>query len=99
MRELSDGGGEFLSALRPLHGARDVARFFAGLARRVPLEHLSIETRTLNGLPALLVAVGERRPRLAPRFVLAVDLDAGGRIREAYAVQATSKLAHVIFSS
>ena len=97
VREMSDGAGEFLSALRPLHGASDVARFFVGLARRVPSERYALELRMLNGLPALLVGVGARGPRLAPRFVLGVDLDSAGRIREALVVQATRKLTHVIF--
>jgi len=97
VREMSDGAGEFLSALRPLHGANEVARFFVGLARRVPSERYAVELRDLNGLPALLVGVGQRAPRLAPRFVLAVDLDSAGRIREAWAVQATRKLTHVVF--
>lgn len=98
VREMSDGAGEFLSALRPLHGASDVARFFVGLARRVPSEQYAVELRLLNGLPALLVGVGELAPRVAPRFVLGIDLDQQGRIREARVVQATRKLTHVIFS-
>jgi RNA polymerase sigma-70 factor (ECF subfamily) len=95
--ELSDGGGEFLSALNPIQGANDVARFFVGLARRVPSERYKVEMRTLNGLPALLVDVGLRVPRLAPRFVVGVDLDPEGRILRAWAVQATRKLTHVNF--
>jgi RNA polymerase sigma-70 factor (ECF subfamily) len=97
VREMSDGGGEFLSALNPLFGANVVARFFVGLARRVPSDLYKVEMRTLNGLPALLVDVGLREPRLAPRFIVGVDLDSEGRIREAWSVQATRKLTHVFF--
>ena len=99
VREMSDGAGEFLSALRPLHGADDVARFFVGLARRVPADNYRVELRLLNGMPAVLVELDTPAPRLSPRFVLTIDLDASGRVREARVVQATRKLTHVSFSA
>ena len=99
VREMSDGAGEFLSALRPLHGSGDVARFFVGLARRVPAEHYRVELRLLSGMPAVLVELDTSAPRLSPRFVLTIDLDASGRVREARVVQATRKLTHVSFSA
>jgi RNA polymerase sigma factor (sigma-70 family) len=47
-----DGGGLVRAELRPVEGAEQVARYFAGLARRRP--GLTILERTVNGQPGLV---------------------------------------------
>lgn len=95
-REISDGGGEFLSALRPIHGAHNVARFFLGISDDPTLEYRA-EVRVLNGLPALVVRLENAGPRRAPRFVVTVDIDARGKIREIHTVSASRKVTHISF--
>ncbi len=90
---LNDGGGEFLAARAVVRGAARVARLYLGLAKKgTPVERLGF--RVLNGTPAI-VAERPLRGREAPRFVLACDLDAEGRIVRLYSVLATRKLARV----
>jgi RNA polymerase sigma-70 factor (ECF subfamily) len=94
VRSLSDGGGEFSAARNPIVGRERVLRFLVGLASKyggaiVP------ETRMLNGLPAVVIAVARSSERFAPRFVLRIDLDADGRIAEVHAILATRKLTAV----
>jgi len=96
VRSVSDGGGEFVTALRPIEGARNVARFFLGISDDPALEYRT-EVRVLNGLPALVVRVGNAGGRRAPRLVVTVDVDSAGKIRELNTVAATRKIAHVSF--
>jgi len=94
--EISDGGGEYLAALRPIRGARNVARFFLGISDEPTLAYRT-EVQLLNGLPALVVSVENPGPRRAPRFVLTVDVDANGKIRELHTIVASRKLARIRF--
>jgi RNA polymerase sigma-70 factor, ECF subfamily len=86
----TDGGGEFRSALRTILGRDKVARFFLAVANVG--EGKTARLVTLNGLPAVVVDVAIAPPRVAPRSVLQVDVDADGRIRHVYVVSATPKL-------
>lgn len=54
---VTDGGGQVQAALRPIQGAENVLRFFAGLALRYP--DWTAREATLNGLPALLITAGD----------------------------------------
>jgi RNA polymerase sigma-70 factor (ECF subfamily) len=90
VRSLSDGGGEFLAAKRPIVGRAKVALAGVKLARAASAG-LVAEIRSLNGLPALVVeqpAAG----KVAPRFTLQCVVDAEGRITALYSVLATGKL-------
>lgn len=96
VRHLSDGGGEFHAARLPVRGVKAVATFLLRLTRMrgVP-EH--VELRILNGLPALVASyAGPHRPKDAPRFVLRLDVDEGGRVREVHGILATRKLGAVL---
>lgn len=93
-REISDGGGEYLAALRPILGARNVAKFFLGVAGD-RTQRFTLEPRTINGLPALLVEVDDPPPRIAPRFVLAMDVGADGLVRQVFTVLSPRKLAYL----
>jgi RNA polymerase sigma-70 factor (ECF subfamily) len=88
---LSDGGGEFHAARKPVVGRRKVANTNVMLARTPP-EGVRAELRVLNGLPAIVVEQ-PAKDHAAPRFTLQCVLDAKGRIAAIYSVLATPKLA------
>lgn len=90
VRSLSDGGGEFVTALRPIVGRDNVARFYLGLARKLGGGHVAI--RVLNGLPALILDRPDAPSGYAPRLALQCETDVDGLIRRIYVVQATGKL-------
>ncbi|HEV8324572.1 MAG TPA: sigma-70 family RNA polymerase sigma factor [Myxococcota bacterium] len=93
---LSDGGGEFHAARKPVIGRGRVARFFLGVAERGG-RITRLETRLLNGLPALVIERDDLRPGDAPRFVMRCDVDDDGRIVALHSVLATRKLAALRF--
>jgi RNA polymerase sigma-70 factor, ECF subfamily len=90
-RAVSDGGGEFLAALKPIRGASKVARFFSALSVRAGQSR--VVWRSLNALPAVVIEIEKPKPRTASRVVLIADVDAGGAIREIDVVLSTAKLA------
>lgn len=93
--EYSDGGGEFLAALRPIVGRKKVIRFFTGLLqRRIPA---TAEVRLLNTGPALLLTFEAAKPREARHTALLLDTDQEGRITRLYNVVSPTKLAAVRF--
>lgn len=55
----ADGGGVKLSALHPIFGDKNAARFFTGLVRKGAArgEEFSLQPTTLNGMPGLLLFV------------------------------------------
>lgn len=91
VRSLSDGGGEFVTALRPVVGRDNVARFYLGLVRKLGGGG-NLATRMLNGLPALVLDRPDAPAGYAPRIVLQCETDADGRVRRIYVIQATRKL-------
>jgi len=52
-----------------------------------------VETRELNGLPALVIDFEPRHARRAPRVVIRCDLGASGRIVRCHSILASAKLA------
>jgi RNA polymerase sigma-70 factor (ECF subfamily) len=72
----ADGGGKVRGAAqRPIQGAERIARFFAGLLSKVPLnEQYAFAVRSINGWPAV---VGGRPGRV--ELVMTIDTD-GERI-------------------
>ncbi|MCY1033347.1 sigma-70 family RNA polymerase sigma factor [Corallococcus sp. BB11-1] len=95
VRALSDGGGQMRAALVPVVGAQRVLLFFRRLLelRGAPL---AVESRMLNGLPAVVAVFDAAKdPLLAVRTVLRVELDASGRIKELHSVLADRKLVGV----
>jgi len=93
-RLVSDGGGEFRAALRPVLGRDRVARFFFGLQRKLAAA-MRFEVRTVNGLPAVVAAYEAPREGWGPRFVMRVDTDVSGAIRDVHVIVATAKLTQV----
>ena len=55
----SDGGGRVRAALRPVHGANNVARLVVGLVRKGG-HSMRAEIREVNGWPALIMFDGEQ---------------------------------------
>jgi RNA polymerase sigma-70 factor (ECF subfamily) len=93
-RAVTDGGGEYVAALRPVVGRDRVTRFLLGLQRKAEWRG-RIAMRSLNGLPAIVADMQEPPVRWAPRFVLRCELDRAGAIREVHVVVASEKLARV----
>jgi RNA polymerase sigma-70 factor (ECF subfamily) len=90
-RAVSDGGGHYRAALRPVLGSNRVARFLLGLQKKVQ-QAGRFALRDVNGLPALLAEVDTRQERWAPRYVLRCDVAPDGRIRAVHIVLAPPKL-------
>jgi RNA polymerase sigma-70 factor (ECF subfamily) len=91
---ISDGGGVYYAAGRPLVDRAQIIRFYTKVAtQRLPLR--STEIRVLNGLPAALIEFGDEPPGQAPRFVMTVEVDEDGRIERILAILAPRKLAGI----
>jgi RNA polymerase sigma-70 factor (ECF subfamily) len=94
VRVLSDGGGEFMAALKPVLGADRVMRFFAGLRRKLGSDG-RFEVRSVNGEPTLIAEQTTHVAKAAPRWLLRVEVAPDGRIAELHLVAASAKLTHV----
>jgi len=90
VRTMTDGGGEFQAALRPILGRDKVTRFYLAVAETG--RDLEVVTPMLNGMPAVLVTDPHASERAAPRFAMTLDLDRDGKISRLYVVSASSKL-------
>jgi RNA polymerase sigma-70 factor (ECF subfamily) len=93
-RAVSDGGGEYVAALRPVLGRDRVARFLLGLQKKGRWRG-RISLKNLNGLPAIVADFDDPGARWAPRAVLRCELDERGTVREVHIVVASKKLAAV----
>jgi RNA polymerase sigma-70 factor (ECF subfamily) len=93
-RAISDGGGEYLAALRPIFGRDRVVRFLMGLQRKARWQG-RVALRSLNGLPAIVAEIDDAGARFAPRILLRCELDERGCIREVHIVVASAKLVAV----
>lgn len=94
VRLLSDGGGEYRAALRPVIGADRVVRFFLGVQKKLGGD-ARFASRLVNGLPALLLEYDHVREGFAPKLIVRCDVDRCGVIRELHLVLASSKLTAV----
>jgi RNA polymerase sigma-70 factor (ECF subfamily) len=76
VRAVTDKGGEFLAALRPIEGRDRVIRLFAKVRAWARYRDVSRGVRMLNGLPAVVVSVRvpPMREQMAPRYVLRCDM-------------------------
>jgi RNA polymerase sigma-70 factor (ECF subfamily) len=91
VRLLSDGGGEFVTALKPVEGRDKVTRLVLGLAAKRILPS-GVSFPRLNGAPAVVLDFAGARPPLPPRVVWECRLDGDGRIAELYWISASRKL-------
>ena len=95
---MSDSGGEFPAARRPILGRRRVARYLVGLAGKIPRD-ARLDVRLLNGLPALVFELPHVPDRQAARLAIQLELTADGRVGAIYAVLASRKLTALAVSS
>jgi RNA polymerase sigma factor (sigma-70 family) len=95
VRAVTDGGGEFLAALRPIEGRDRVIRLFAKVRARY--RAVSRGVRMLNGLPAVVVSVRvpPMRERMAPRYMLRCDIGLDDRIICVHVVSARRKMSAI----
>ncbi len=92
VKTITDGGGEFTAALRPIVGAGPVARFFARLAgSRIGRTEVAI--RIINGFPSALLHFARSEGRRPPRLLISVDVDPAGRLSTIRVVASATKLA------
>jgi RNA polymerase sigma-70 factor (ECF subfamily) len=91
----SDGGGIYRAARLPLFGSDAVTRFLLGVFD--PTTEFWVEWVACNGLPALAVQVKNADPKLAPRYVLSLEVDRQGLVRELKLVLTPRKLTAVHF--
>jgi RNA polymerase sigma-70 factor, ECF subfamily len=94
VRAISDGGGEFTAALRPIRGKDRVTRFLLGVQKKFHPK-AAFEVRSLNGGPALVADFESDVPGAAPRWVMRCETDPAGQITLVFIVLATRKLTHV----
>lgn len=85
----SDHGGKAAAARRTLHGARNIAKFFAGIMRRFVPEDFSTRITTINGAAGVIAYAG-REPITAFTF----DIE-GGTITAIYVIRNPDKLRHL----
>jgi RNA polymerase sigma-70 factor (ECF subfamily) len=86
---LTDGGGKATAARLPVVGADRVARFFIGLAQKVPIG-FEIRRVLVNGQPGLVTLAGGQVAN-----VLTFDVDDAGKILACYVIRNPDKLARV----
>ncbi len=96
VRALSDGNGKYHAAKVPVLGRERVALLYSRIAPEAD-EGVRGDMLRLNGLPAIVAERPDAPHGLAERFVLALDLDAEGRIRNLYTVLAPEKLREIGF--
>jgi len=82
----SDGGGKVAAALKPIHGADQVARFILGARRKfVPADQV-VRRAEVNGQPGVVAYVGGK-----PRAAMVFDI-LGDRIQTIYIIVNPDKL-------
>jgi RNA polymerase sigma-70 factor, ECF subfamily len=82
----SDGGGKATAAVNPVYGADRIARFFAGIAQKVP-DGFGWRIEEASGVPSLLLMVDGTVVTL-----ITFDLDEDGHIAQVLAQRNPDKL-------
>lgn len=96
-RTLTDAAGEYTALATPLVGRSRVARLYLRAAAERAAGDATFTLCSLNGLPAVLIALGRPVRRQAPRTAMLLDTAEDGRIRTIYTVLASRKLAALPF--
>lgn len=86
-------GGPFRAAGAAIIGADKVVRTFLALQKFWPAGGFSVDVVARNGTSVLDMRLHDPPPGFAPRWIFAVDVDAGGQITRCYSVAAPEKLA------
>jgi RNA polymerase sigma-70 factor (ECF subfamily) len=93
---LSDGGGEFHAARKPVVGRERVAHLYRRLSELGSFR-ARLTVRMLNGLPGLVIDFGLVKRGYPPRGTIRFDLDEHGLVQRVHSVLATRKLTAVRF--
>jgi len=95
VRFLSDGGGEFRAALKPIVGRDKIIRFYAkAIEHNRPVT--SVNLKMYNGLPTVFIEFAIAHDREAPHAVQQLQIDATGRVATIYAVVSSQKLSGIL---
>lgn len=92
VRQISDGGGDFITARVPVIGRQKVALFNLRVRKQIANIKVSYAWRMLNGTPAIIAEYPQVPKQYAKRVVTLFDIDADGRIKRIHNVMATGKL-------
>src|SRR3990170_1750018 len=84
----SDGGGKVPSAINPIHGPEKIARFFIGLAQKMP-PNTRFRPARVNGRPGYITYVD------GAVYMVAQVSFAGGKVSAFHIVRNPDKLRHV----
>jgi RNA polymerase sigma-70 factor, ECF subfamily len=86
----SDGGGKVPAALRPIHGADKIARFFLGITRKLgAYKNPALRSTGINGLPGFVFVSPDGLQQ-----TISFETDAT-QIRGIYVVRNPDKLTHI----
>jgi RNA polymerase sigma-70 factor, ECF subfamily len=91
---LSDGGGKVLAALRPIHSAAKIVRFFLGITKDLDLTRFAVRECWINGAPGF-IAFDEAGQAVG---TFGFDVEAG-RVRTIYVVRNPEKLGHAVIQA
>jgi RNA polymerase sigma-70 factor (ECF subfamily) len=97
VKAVTDGGGEFSAAVRPIIGAARVAKFFGRLAAS-RAGRTDVMIRSVNRSPAAIFDFQSPRGRRAPRLLLSIDVDASGLVVNVWVIANSTKLASLATS-
>jgi RNA polymerase sigma-70 factor (ECF subfamily) len=86
----TDGGGKIRAALRPLHGAARVARWFLGVLEHHPLPEVAVHHVLVNGEPGLFVTSAGQ-----PDDVIQLELAPDRRVEVIRLIRNPDKLRHL----
>jgi RNA polymerase sigma-70 factor, ECF subfamily len=92
VQTVTDAAGEYTALATPLAGRARVARLYLMAALHRQAGGTRTEIRLVNGLPAVLITLGQPVRRQAPRTLLRCELDERDRIRMVHAILAPRKL-------
>lgn len=95
VRTVTDSGGRFTALRKPLVGRDAVARFYLVAAQHRASAGPTLELRSVNHLPAVVLQLATPERRQAPRSVLRCELDDAGRIRALYSILSPTKIATI----
>jgi RNA polymerase sigma-70 factor (ECF subfamily) len=90
VRTVTDGGGEFRAALRPIIGRDKVMRFYFAINPK--RGETFVTFALLNGAPGVIASVPGATGTSAPRYAITVDLNRDRKIAHIYVVFAARKL-------
>ena len=96
VRTVTDGGGADTALHQPLVGRKAVLTLHMRVAQRRGAG-ARVELRSINGLPAVVIAYASAVKRQAPRIVMRCEVDADGRICELHTILASRKLTAIRF--